>query len=195
MRSICILYFGALTRSTIFGALAASLESKSPAQSGIKETLSVATPGNAAISNLPTVPSFSGPTFTYGAFTEVYPSGYTLPSPFPTVTSAVSTSASRSSSSTVGPVGYGQHTRDSYLRSMCAPRATGGAKGDLLETGLDQKFPCNRVQNSTYTCVFNATYQDVDEDGATLNQVNPQAQQECFCPGGRGYRVWEDIAG
>ena len=192
MRSIGLLYLLALTPSPFSGALAAILESSSPVRSGIAKTLTVGAPGDTAISNLPTVPSFSGPTFTYGAFTDVYPSGYTLPPPFPTITSTISGSANPSFSSTVEFLGGGHHAKDSYLRSMCAPRATGNAKA---ETGRDQNFPCNRIPNSTYTCIFNATIRVVDEDGATLSEVSPQAQQECFCSGGRGNRLWEDFAG
>ena len=192
MRSIGIFYVLALTRSTFFGALAAILESGSPVRSGIAKTLTVGAPGDTAITSFPTVPSFSGPTFTYGAFTDVYPSGYTLPPPFPTITSTVSRSANPSFSSTVEFLGYGHHTKDSYLRSMCAPRATGEPKA---ETGWDQNFPCNRIPNSTYTCIFNATFRVVGEDGATLSEVSPHAQQEGFCSGGKGNRLWEDFAG
>ena len=193
MCSIGILCLVALTQSTYFGALAAGLDSNSPVQFGGARTLTVGAPGDAAISNLPTVPSFSGPTFTYGAFTEVYPSGYTLPPPFPTETSAVSESASSSFTSTVEYLGHGHNTKDVYLRSMCEPRAK--ATGDpRAEAGRDPKFPCNRLQNYTYTCVFNATYEVVDEHGASLNEVSPKKQQQCFCSGGRGNGFWEDAA-
>ena len=141
MRSTISLSLCAVTSTIVpHVAIAAILEGRRPAHS---EVFSVA-----QVTKFPTVPSFSAPTFTYGVFSQVYPSGYTLPSA-PSITIAASSSAV--------PTRHGHHgavpTLDAeqmYLSSMCEPQGTHRSKG-LLDS--DQKFPCNRVLNSSNTCI------------------------------------------
>ena len=44
----------------------------------------------------------------------------------------------------------------------------------------------------------NTTLAELDnqlENGLPLHQVDAQAQKDCFCPGGKGERIWEDLEG
>ena len=150
-------------------------------------------PAAAHVTAFPTVPAFSAPQFTYGYVSQVYPSGYTLPSgPFVTVTTTASTSARPTRSHS-----HSENSHDakaSYLSAMCAPQ---GTKGPSLYD-KDPRWPCNRVLNSTNTCVYNATIHDMDNQrpgGFKPKEMGAAAQQACLCPGGRGERIWEDIEG
>lgn len=205
MRSTISLSLCALTSLTLsHAAIAVILEGRRPAHS---EAIHVA-----KVTTYPTVPSFSAPAFTYGAFSQVYPSGYTLPSA-PLITTAASRSAIPTSQ---GSHGFGStlDTEQVYLSTMCAPQGTHHPKGVL---DWAQRFPCNRVSNSSNTCICencasihhlgnakyeiyldNATFDELEEHfirDIPLYQVDAQAQKECLCPGGKGERVWEDLEG
>ena len=121
-------------------AIAVVLEGRRPAHSEVIHA--------AGVTTFPTVPSFSAPTFTYGAFSQLYPSGYTLPSA-PSITTDASSSAVTTSHRDyrIGPTLDAEQT---YLSSMCEPQGTHRPKG-LLD--WDQRFPCNRVSNSSNTCI------------------------------------------
>lgn len=141
MRSTISLSLCAVT-SIIFShaAIAIILEGRRPALSEIAHV--------ARVTTFPTVPSFSAPAFTYGAFSQVYPSGYTLPSA-PFITTAASSSAVPTSHRGHG-FGSTLDAEEMYLSSMCEPQGTHRPKG-LWD--WDQRFPCNRVSDSSNTCI------------------------------------------
>ena len=145
MRSTISLSLRAVTFITFSHvAIAVILEGRRPVHSEVT---------HAARFTFPTVPSFSAPTFTYGTFSQVYPSGYTLPSA-PSITTAASSSAVTTSHGghRIGPT---LDAEQMYLSSMCEPQGTHRPKG-LLD--WDQRFPCNRVSNSSNTCICECIY-------------------------------------
>lgn len=185
MRSSIEFSFCAFTSVTFsYVTFAVVLEGRDPARSDITRAAQATT--------FPTVPAFSAPSFTYGAFSEIYPSGYTLPTaPFITATASSFTISKPSGPHELSP---SEIAEDAYLGAMCAPQPT-SSQG--LSAG-DQNFPCNRVTNSSVTCIYNATLQDFDdqaEGGQQLRAVSAQAQKDCLCPGGKGERIWENIEG
>lgn len=143
---------------------------------------------------LPTVPSFTQQSFQYGAYSSVYPSGYTLPSGEASATPTIT--AVDSATSGGGYYGNGrsaaQASQARYLQSMCAPDTQATA---TAYPGFDTRYPCNEVLNITYTCIYNVTAEEQPSEGTngSLIQSNPQAQQECLCPGGAGAAIWENV--
>ena len=145
-------------------------------------------------SALPTVPSFTQRSVNYGAYSSVYPSGYTLPSG-PGKASATPTATADDSRSTDignfrGPPA--EVSQMDYLQNMCAPERP--ARGRAYAT-LDLNYPCNEVLNITYTCIYNLTAEEQPSNGTdgALIESGPEAQQQCLCPGGVGEAIWENV--
>ena len=188
MRLLDRLSLCTLATSSLLGEAYAVLEGRNREITEVHA--SKATTQAAQTTVFPTVPAFSGPSFAFGAFSSIYPSGYTTPAPLPVETSTLTRSPASTSSRSVTH----SDAKGSYLRSMCAPQNA----SHPTASEPDQRFPCNRVSNSTYTCIYNATVQEVEEsteEGSGLREVSPQEQQECLCPGGKGNRIWEDFEG
>lgn len=143
----------------------------------------------------PTVPSFSRNSYTYGYFSQIYPTGYTVPSgaiDTKTLTSTLTAAASPTGSTQGGGYGYPYSPAESsqvdYLRSMCVPQATSG--GSPSSPSFDTRFPCNEVKNITDMCVYDVQASKNISGG--LIEHNPHAQQQCLCPGGPGAAIWEN---
>jgi len=143
----------------------------------------------------PTVPSFSQNSYTYGYFSQVYPSGYTVPSgavDTGTLTATLSATASATGSRIAGSNGYiyspAESSQLDYIRSMCVPQPT--SDGSSSSPGLDTGFPCNEVKNITFMCVYNE--QSLVNSSSSLTEQTSQAQQQCLCPGGPGAAIWEN---
>jgi len=133
----------------------------------------------------PTVPSFSRNSYTYGYFSQVYPSGYTVPSgaiDTKTLTTAASATGSSNGGGYRSPYSPAESSQSSYLQSMCLPQPT--SDGSSSSPGLDMGFPCNEVKNLTELCIFK-------DPRSSPDQQNSQAQQKCLCPGGPGAAIWE----
>lgn len=154
-------------------------------QAGSAVVLEGRDPAAARTTAYPTVPSFSAPAFTYQAFSEAYPSGYTLATtPFIKISARSSAIPTSSDSRASRP---SESARASYVKSMCAPYYD-----------LNLSFPCNRVANTSRTCVYNATLDDIANarnGGPRLRPNSPQEQHDCLCPGGKGENYWEYIEG
>lgn len=143
----------------------------------------------------PTVPSFSRNSYTYGYFSQIYPTGYTVPSgaiDTKTLTSTLMATASATVSSHGGGYGYpyspAESSQADYLGSMCFPQATSG--GSPSSPSFDTGYPCNEVKNITDMCVYDVQA-SMNSSGDLIEQ-KPQAQQQCLCPGGPGAAIWEN---
>ena len=145
--------------------------------------------------------SASVPTFTYGHFSDIYPSGYTPP-PSPTLTgifaseaSAESVAASKASATTATSnwPSYGEESpKNLYLDSMCQPISDNGVP--------DQAFPCNRAATLVSTCVFGEEYAKnatmaIAPPSPPPEERSPADQQRCLCPGGKGQDYFQYYEG
>lgn len=190
MRTTTTTYWAAAACLSLIGPTAAdSLRGRQNSQDSSSSTA------------FPTVPSFSRNSYTYGWISDLYPSGYTLPTgPFVTVTSTASLTATASLTTTAsatggriaGSDGYSyspaESSQISYLRSMCHPQPT--SDGSRPTPGFETGFPCNEVTNITHMCVYNERSSGNISSDPT--EQNSQAQQQCLCPGGPGAAIWEN---
>ncbi|KAL8833514.1 MAG: hypothetical protein Q9170_004231 [Blastenia crenularia] len=151
----------------------------------------------------PTSPSsLSIPVFTYGYYSQVYPSGE--------VTSGVTTDTrSSSNGGTITSIGsqltgtpaagngsgpdsegqVGTPHKDVFIASMCQP---------VDRTNQpDMSFPCNRIPLYESPCLSGQTYQDLRDNGgsdsAAPSTHGPKDQQYCFCAiDGPGPQYWQN---
>lgn len=146
----------------------------------------------AASTAFPTVPSFTQASVTYGHFSKVYPSGYTLPS------GATNTATASHSRGTGGRnAGKGRGTTSSqydadvsqiyYIQSMCAPTITSSLSPTATSVlYIDLHYPCNIVKNATSICRIG------ESSGKGYNSLSAKGQQECLCDGGAGAAIWKN---
>ena len=139
--------------------------------------------------------------FSYGDFSEIYPSGYTLP-PSPSLTGVFASEASAEAaaaskaSSAAQPSGSSidEHLspKNVYLEKMCSPISGKGVP--------DQDYPCNRAVTLASTCVYGDEYANSSTRGVAPpypppKDRNAKDQQQCLCPGGKGQDYFQFYIG
>ena len=147
--------------------------------------------------------SISVPTFTFGHFSDIYPSGYTPPpSPTMTLTGVFASQASveseaASKASATGQASSGSLRGDGspknlYLNKVCQPLSGKGVP--------DQAFPCNRAITLVSACVFGDEFAKNASNAIAPPSPPPKErssedQQQCLCPGGKGQDYFQYYAG
>ena len=139
--------------------------------------------------------------FSYGDFSDVYPSGYTLP-PSPSLTgifaseaSAEAAAASKASSAAqASSSSVDEHLspKNMYLDKMCSPISSKGVP--------DQDYPCNKAVTLASTCVYGEDYANKSTRGVAPPYPPPKDrsakdQQQCLCPGGKGQDYFQFYIG
>lgn len=139
-----------------------------------------------------TFSSISVPTYRYGYYSDIYPTGAVSAKPTTTVAGPITvngTSMAESEDQTgqYGPVGVTQ--AEAFIASMCHP---------INNTNQpDLNFPCNKIILDEAPCVYGKNYEELLKTYVNDSPATPirssKDQFECFCEdNGPGQSYWQN---